>query len=341
MSIVVSYAQTDREMAEELASFLSVRGWDARLVGSDESRDAISPQAPEAAAVIVIWSQGSAGSPLVRRKADEALHRKRLIATRVRGLDMGQIPLAFRRQHTAYVDEREEIATALARMGVVPPERPPRHGPGNAPGARSAGVGDGAALREGPPRVVQTQSAWARSFPTRIGEAIAAAALLVCGAFFAWHASYLPFGEVGLPGPGFFPFALGILLGALGLVLLLRTWWTADLGRSFLGHRDVLVTVLALVGVAVALELAERYPVDAYLVLGTFTGVMLLVVARTALWRAALGACLGMIGVWAVFSWALGVRLPAADFWEYIKIWKYIWRPIADSAAATLPSAPF
>ena len=52
---------------------------------------------------------------------------------------------------------------------------------------------------------------------------IAAVALLASGLFFVWHAALLPFGRVGLPGPGFFPFALGIALGLLALAILVRS----------------------------------------------------------------------------------------------------------------------
>jgi len=161
----------------------------------------------------------------------------------------------------------------------------------------------------------------------RIGEAATALALLASAVFFVWLASLLPFGDVGLPGPGFFPFALGIALGTLALAILLHTWRTVDvLGQVFLGHRDVLVTIVGLICVALAFERA-----DTYLILGTFIAAMLALVGRTRLWRAALGASLGMVAVWALFHRALGVRLPVGQFWD----------AIAGFAAATLPSALF
>ena len=80
----------------------------------------------------------------------------------------------------------------------------------------------------------------------------------------------------------------------------------------FLGHRDVLVVLAALVGVAFAFERA-----DSYLVLGVFAAVLLLLVARTALWRV---VARGNARAWSpsglVFRLALGVRLPAGDFWQ-------------------------
>jgi hypothetical protein len=156
------------------------------------------------------------------------------------------------------------------------------------------------------------QGAWARPVPARLGEAVMALVLFVSALFFVWHAVLLPFGRVGLPGPGFFPFALGIVLGLLALAIFCRVLLNASGGGAvFLGHRDVLIVLAALVGVAAAFEQA-----DSYLTLGLFTAVLLLFIARTTLPSVVLGAVLGMVAVWAVFRLALGVRLPASEFWR-------------------------
>ena len=138
-----------------------------------------------------------------------------------------------------------------------------------------------------------------------------AAALLAVAVFFISQAALLDFGRVGLPGPGFFPFALGVALGLVSLtILFLIVRSQAEDEVVFVGHRDVLVALAALVGVAFAFEQA-----DTYLVLGVFVASLLLLVARTGVWRALLGASLGMVLVWAVFGLALGVRLPTGRFW--------------------------
>ena len=118
---------------------------------------------------------------------------------------------------------------------------------------------------------------------------------------------------MGLPGPGFFPFALGIALAGLALAILVRTLQNRsdDAEVVFLGHRDVLIAMLAMVGLAVAFE-----RVDAYVALGAFTAALLLFVARTTVWRVVLGATLGMVAVWLFFGLALGVRLPGGDYWR-------------------------
>jgi hypothetical protein len=158
------------------------------------------------------------------------------------------------------------------------------------------------------------QGAWARPVSARLGELIMALALLATAAFFMWQSALLDFGRVGLPGPGFFPFFLGVALAGLAVAILYHVWQDVDSAATvFLGHRDVLITLAALAGVAFAFERS-----DAYVAMGVFSAVLLIVVGRAALWRAALGTVLGMIGVWLFFGIALGVRLPTADFWDTI-----------------------
>ena len=80
------------------------------------------------------------------------------------------------------------------------------------------------------------QGAWARPVSPRLGGLIAGLVLLATGAFFAGFATLLPFGRVGLPGPGFFPIVLGIALGALALGILFHVWRAP--GRS--ANRSIL-----------------------------------------------------------------------------------------------------
>ena len=68
--IFISYARRDRGIAKQLASSLTVRGyqvwWDTELVGSDDFRDVIFDELTLAKAVIVIWSENSVSSKFVR-----------------------------------------------------------------------------------------------------------------------------------------------------------------------------------------------------------------------------------------------------------------------------------
>jgi putative tricarboxylic transport membrane protein len=157
---------------------------------------------------------------------------------------------------------------------------------------------------------VTERDAWARPVSTRRGELIAAAALFLSGIFFVWQSAGMPFGHVGLPGPGFFPFVLGIALCFLALVIGVQVWREHPAGEHIdLGHRDVVTVFAALLGLALGFE-----RLGAYLALGLFTAVCLVLVARMSLLRAGISAALGMVAVWVAFNLVLGVVLPRGPF---------------------------
>ena len=137
-----------------------------------------------------------------------------------------------------------------------------------------------------------------------------ASALLGTGVFFVWQSALLPFGNVRLPGPGFFPFVLGIVLGLIALAIAIQAARGERAAAVIsLGHRDTLVVLAALVGAGLFFE-----RLGTYATLGLLTSALLLLVARTSPWRAALGASLGMVAIWAFFKVLLGVQLPAGPF---------------------------
>jgi putative tricarboxylic transport membrane protein len=161
----------------------------------------------------------------------------------------------------------------------------------------------------------EEQGAWGRPVSARLGEIFMAVALLATAGLFIWQSALLPFGRVTLPGPGFFPFMLGIALAVFAVAVLYIAVVDANAAaKVFLGHRDVLVVVLAMFGVAYAFERA-----DSYLVLGVFVAVLLLVIAKTSVARILLGAVIGMALVWVIFRLGLGVRLPSSDYWDALQ----------------------
>jgi Na+-transporting NADH:ubiquinone oxidoreductase subunit NqrB len=153
------------------------------------------------------------------------------------------------------------------------------------------------------------EGAWARPISNRTGEMIMAAALLGAAIFFVWQSLSLPFGSFGLPGPGFFPFVLGIVLALFAIAIFARVYSGPGGDPVHLGHRDVLFVFAALAGVAATFE-----ALGAYASLGAFTATLLLAIAKSAPWRVALGTGLGMVAVWVVFKVLLGVQLPAGPF---------------------------
>jgi hypothetical protein len=160
----------------------------------------------------------------------------------------------------------------------------------------------------------EEQGAWARPVSARYGEICMAVALLATAIFFVWQSALLPFGTVALPGPGFFPFALGIVLGLLGLAILWRSITSEEMEAVYLGHRDVLLVLAAMAGLAFAFE-----RMDSYVAMGAFMAVLLLFVGHATPWKVAVGVILSMLAVWVFFQLGLGVRLPTGDFWDTLK----------------------
>ena len=147
------------------------------------------------------------------------------------------------------------------------------------------------------------------------GWQVASVALVAIFALFAFESFQLSLRDALGPGPGFFPFWLGLLGVALAVVLLTQL----HLGRVDLGT-DALVfdraglrkVVLVLVGLIVATALLD--------VLGFRLSMLLLipyvlVVLGVRNW-VAVGICAvaGSFGVYYVFSDLLKVPLPAGIF---------------------------
>jgi hypothetical protein len=140
-----------------------------------------------------------------------------------------------------------------------------------------------------------------RTFRQRRGGMAVAAVLGVAGAIFAWQAALLDVGNVDLPGPGFFPLALGVLL--------VIYWRSPERETIELGHRDVLLVIAALLAVPLLFE-----PLGALPTLGLFGAALLVLVARVRIALAIGAAALGMAACWYFFQVLLGLQLPAGPF---------------------------
>ena len=150
-----------------------------------------------------------------------------------------------------------------------------------------------------------------RSWPfdccSRRGGLAFAALLAVAGAFFTLASLDLPFGDFALPGPGFFPFALGLLLFALSVAIFVMTFQEPrEAPKVELGHSPVLI---AFVAMCLTAALFER--LGAMLTLWGFAAAMLILIGRVRIIPAVLSSGVGMLVTWYIFKTLLGVQLPA------------------------------
>jgi hypothetical protein len=165
-----------------------------------------------------------------------------------------------------------------------------------------------------------------RAFPWRIGARPAgllmAGALALTGIIFAWQAALLDLGQVGLPGPGFFPLVLALLLAIFSAAIALEGWLSSakdgakdraketakDEPLEF-GHPQVLITFVALLAVPILFE-----PLGALIALGLLSAVLLVFIARLSPLLAIVWSAVGMAASWYLFEELLGVRLPTGPF---------------------------
>jgi hypothetical protein len=149
-----------------------------------------------------------------------------------------------------------------------------------------------------------------RAVSARRGGIAVAAVLAGLGLVFAWQASLLDLGGFELPGPGFFPLVLGILVFAFAVLIAIEGLRGAGAGETVeLGHRDVLIVLAALAAAAALFE-----PLGAYLSLGLFGAVLLVLLARVSIPLAIAAAAVAMVACWYFFQVLLGLQLPRGPF---------------------------
>ena len=145
-----------------------------------------------------------------------------------------------------------------------------------------------------------------RAISARRGGIWVAAVLGFIGLLFSWQASLIDFGDFALPGPGFFPLILGVLVFALAVTIGTSDWLQVTNQETVeLGHRDVLIVLAALLTVPLLFA-----PLGAYVTLGLFGAVLLVLIARCSLVIAGVSAAIGMAACWYFFQVLLGLQLP-------------------------------
>jgi hypothetical protein len=133
--------------------------------------------------------------------------------------------------------------------------------------------------------------------------------LALSGAFFVWQSWQLDLGNVDLPGPGFFPLALGAVLVISSIIIGIGHWRAFEGDAVELGHRDVVIAIAALLAVPPLFE-----PLGAHLTLGLFGTTLLVLIARVPPLLAVMAAGIGVAACWYFFEVLLGLQLPVGPF---------------------------
>ncbi|MFN3415806.1 MAG: tripartite tricarboxylate transporter TctB family protein [Caldimonas sp.] len=136
---------------------------------------------------------------------------------------------------------------------------------------------------------------------------------IVVGIAFAWGATDYSFGNSARPGPGYFPFGLGILLAILGALVTFGSLTVETEDGEPIGHigwKQLFIIVGSVVLFGAALPR-----------LGMLVSLPLLVIVASLAsdefnWRDSILAAAVLTALsWFVFSWALNLVIPLWPVW--------------------------
>jgi TIR domain-containing protein/YARHG domain-containing protein len=128
VDIFISYSRDDRAEAEEVANFLSEKGyqvwWDADLVAGDVYREKIRSIIQDCKVAIVIWTESSIAKSWVLDEAGVASTAGKLIPVRADELAPEQIPYGFGQLQTVPLSDRGKLIDAVRRRFEAPRPQP-------------------------------------------------------------------------------------------------------------------------------------------------------------------------------------------------------------------------
>lgn len=131
---------------------------------------------------------------------------------------------------------------------------------------------------------------------------------VVVGVVFAWGSTEYSFGSSARPGPGYFPFGLGVLLAILGGFVLFKALTIESEGGDPIGSiawKPLIIIVAAIVVFGLLLPRA-----------GMAISLPILIVMSALAgdefhWKDALLSCVVLtVGSWVIFVWGLKLVIP-------------------------------
>jgi len=131
---------------------------------------------------------------------------------------------------------------------------------------------------------------------------------VLVGIAFAWGSTEYSFGSSARPGPGYFPFGLGVMLALLGAAVLFKALTIESSGGDPIGSVAwkpllVIVAAVALFGFALP-RLGMALTLPLLIVLASLAG-------DEFHWgEALLNAALLTLGSWVIFIWGLKLVIP-------------------------------
>lgn len=115
------------------------------------------------------------------------------------------------------------------------------------------------------------------------------------------------------PGPGFFPFWLGLIMGGLSIIWLIQLFRQSGKSNEgrFLPEKKGVIQILLILAALTAT--AVMGVIGFQLTMFLFVGFLLRVLGRSSLWTTLIIALVCSVGVFHLFGKYLDVQLPASS----------------------------
>ena len=144
--------------------------------------------------------------------------------------------------------------------------------------------------------------------PERVKASAVAGGFLLLGAWICLEAVQVPFGSLRMPGAGFFPLLLGLMLSVLAVILLGMAWLSPEVGATRVRpERPEVVYLVA--SVVASVWLFER--LGFLLTMALFLAVAMRTSGKIGSMRAVVLAVAGSGASYWVFGRLLQINLPA------------------------------
>ena len=145
-------------------------------------------------------------------------------------------------------------------------------------------------------------------------DRIAAVVLICIGIFIIVESLKLPLGEFHMPGAGFIPLVLGIIMLGLSIAYLVISWKKTEEADSPWGRRELKRPLLASLGVFVYGLLLDKV---GFPVLTVLFMLYWLKVIELQNWRKSILIALATtVGLYLIFVYALRTALPAGTLFR-------------------------
>ena len=150
------------------------------------------------------------------------------------------------------------------------------------------------------------------SLDERKGDLVLSGVLCAIGGYVIAEARAMPYADATVPGPGFLPMILGVMLCGVSLALMLKAVFQRGAESPLrLGHKSMIPILLGLIFLAALMESAGFVPM-----VGFFVFLSLFTLSSLRWWQNLCWAVFAALAAYGFFHLGLGIPLPHGTWWS-------------------------